>query len=91
MQVCFSEAVSPRDCALGKWLYSEGLAKYGQLSEVKALESEHARMHALMKSVLELKRAGRTAEARREFESVSTISDGIVRLLTDLDKKNAVK
>lgn len=39
-----AEVASDKECALGKWLHSEGL-KYSHLPEFKKLVSEHAQFH----------------------------------------------
>jgi hypothetical protein len=64
------EAVSPRECALGKWLYSDGLRKYGEWPEMRNLESVHAEMHGVVERVVRLKRSGSDAEAGMEYQKV---------------------
>jgi methyl-accepting chemotaxis protein len=80
------EAVSPRECALGKWLYSDGLHKYGDRPEMRNLESVHAPMHAVFERVVRLKRSGSDAEAGTEYQKVSPLSRKIVWLLDRLEK-----
>ena len=33
--------LSEHDCDLGKWLYSEGMSKYGTIPETQKLENTH--------------------------------------------------
>lgn len=89
-KIATSEAISPKDCALGKWLYSEGMSTYGSLAEMKTLETVHASMHALVKRILELDASGKKDSARQEFEKIGPLSDQIVGLLTTLEKRVAV-
>ncbi|MGA2919569.1 MAG: CZB domain-containing protein [Candidatus Sulfotelmatobacter sp.] len=80
------EAVSPRECALGQWLYSDGLRKYGERPEMRNLESVHAPMHAVVEQVVRLKRSGSDAEAGTEYQKVSPLSRKIVWPLERLEK-----
>ena len=82
-----NELVSHKDCDLGKWLYSDGLAKYGNIAGMKQLESEHASMHAQVKRIVHLMRAGDKAHAEEEFQKIGPQSEHIVQLLTDVEKK----
>ena len=82
-----AQATSHKDCELGKWLYSEGIAKYGTMAEMKALEKEHEVLHRTIKAILDLKTAGKTADAETEFRKVEGISKKIVDLLTAIESK----
>jgi len=88
-KIDIAEAISPRDCALGKWLYAEGIAKYGSLPEIKTLETVHANMHGMVKRILELDGAGKKDDARQEFQKVGPLSEKIIELLTALEKQVA--
>jgi methyl-accepting chemotaxis protein len=83
------QAISHRHCELGKWLYSEGLAKYGTLPEMKALEREHELLHQTVKAVMDLKIGGKVQQAEAAFLKVEPSSKRIVELLNILDKKSA--
>lgn len=82
-----AQATSHKDCDLGKWLYSEGLAKYGAMAEMKSLEKEHEVLHRTIKTIMDLKSAGKTTEAEAEFRKVEGISKKIVDLLTAIESK----
>jgi methyl-accepting chemotaxis protein len=88
-KIDISEAVSPRDCALGKWLYAEGISKYGTMPEIRELESVHANMHGLVKRIIELDALGKKDGARQEFEKIGPMSEKIVALLTALENQVA--
>ena len=80
------EAGSHKICNLGKWLYSEGLSKYGDLPEFQALEKRHAVFHDLVKNIVMQKASGRLTEAEQQFANVSPISQDVVGLLTAVEQ-----
>lgn len=80
-----SEAVSHRDCQLGKWLYSDGLSKYGNLSLMQELERVHTELHAYVKDIVVLKKAGDLEGAKSKFQSLSSSSSRIIELLDKLE------
>jgi len=82
-----AEAVSHKDCELGHWLYAEGLAKYASVPEMRKLEREHESLHRLVRSIVDLRAAGKTSEAEAEFRKIDPISKAIVDLLNTLDTK----
>jgi methyl-accepting chemotaxis protein len=79
------EAVSHRDCVLGKWYYAEGIRAYGNIAEMKALEKPHAEMHHLIKEIIEAKESGRVDEAQELYQQVAPLSEKIVGLLEDVE------
>jgi methyl-accepting chemotaxis protein len=81
------EAVSPYECALGKWLYSDGLRKHGNWPEMANLESAHAQMHNVVERMVGLKESGNDAEARMEYEKVLPLSQTVVSLLEQLERQ----
>ncbi len=81
------QAVSHRDCDLGKWLYADGINSYGNYSEIHELEKIHADMHGLIKDIVRLKKAGRVDAAEQEFSRVEPLSAEIVGLLNRLEQK----
>ena len=83
------EAVSHRDCALGKWLYSAGLENYGHVPDMRRMEQEHEKMHGVIREIIELKNGGNAAQAEREFRKIESLSDSIVHLLKSVEQKVA--
>ncbi len=81
------EAVSHRDCALGKWLYSAGLATYGHVEEMQVLEKRHERLHAVIREIIDIKASGEISEAERRFDEVESLSGEIVTLLSRIESK----
>jgi chemotaxis protein histidine kinase CheA len=81
------QAGSPRDCALGKWLYSVGLKEYGGIAEMRVLEATHRRFHELVREVVTLRAKGDPGGAERGFGQVEPLSKKIMELLTAVETK----
>ena len=79
------QAVSHRDCDLGKWLYAEGLKKYGQHTEMQELERIHAEMHSVIRDIVSHKTSGGDALAEKAFSKIGPLSETVIGLLTDLE------
>jgi hypothetical protein len=82
-----SEASEPTECELGKWIYSVGLTDFSHLPEIKELEQTHAELHQYIKDVVVLKKAGQVQKANEQFKKVSPLSDEVVQLLTQIERK----
>lgn len=80
-------ATDPHQCTLGKWYYGDGLAQFGQLPEMTALEKPHKELHDTIKRIVELKHAGKQAEAEALLPQLDRSSDEVVRLLETLEDK----
>ncbi len=80
------QATSPRHCDLGKWLYMDGMSKYGNNADMKQLEKIHAEMHATVGKVINAKDAGNMNAAQAELAKVSDLSGKVVELLTKIEK-----
>jgi methyl-accepting chemotaxis protein len=83
------EAVSHRDCSLGKWLYGHGLERYGHVEEMGVLESEHERLHAVIREIVDLKHGAEQAAAEKRFEEIDRLSARIVSLLKSVERRVA--
>lgn len=81
-----AQAVSHRDCALGKWYYSEGLERYGHLEEMKKLGGIHERLHNTVRTIVGLKEKGDMDAAESEYEKIGPISHDVVGLLNAIEK-----
>lgn len=80
-------ATDPHQCGLGKWYYGDGLAKFGDMSAMTALEQPHNELHATIKRIVELNRAGKKADAEALLPQVDRLSDEVVRLLEKLESQ----
>ena len=78
---------SDRQCDLGRWYFGPGKEKFGHLDEMQAIEAPHRELHAKVKEIVDLKRAGATKEARAELQSVNQLSDRIVTLLDQVERQ----
>lgn len=78
---------SPKNCNLGKWIYSVGLKEYEKFPEVLRLEKVHAEVHAGIRRIIDLKRAGDTLQAEQEFSKLGAASDELLALLTVVEQK----
>ena len=76
---------SHRDCELGKWIYTSGMAAYGELQEMQELEQKHKHMHALVKHVVELKHAGKAGEAEQGFSRVCEAAEDVIALINRVE------
>jgi methyl-accepting chemotaxis protein len=81
------QAVSHKERALGKWLHSEGLIKYGDMPEMQEFEKVHIELHEIIKKVLQFKNSGDTLSAEKEYEKMDKISSKIFSLLVTIEKK----
>jgi methyl-accepting chemotaxis protein len=79
------EVVSHRDCVLGKWYYGDGLAKYGEFPEMRALEEPHMRLHALIREIVEGKHKHGDTNAEQQFGELAELSATIVSSLDKLE------
>ena len=81
------QAVSHKDCSLGKWLYPAGLAQYSGLSEMRTLEKVHVTLHDTARKIISLKNSGNAPRAAEEYKKIGPISDEIIDLLKKLEVK----
>lgn len=79
------EATSHNECELGQWLFSVGLRRFGKNPLMIELDQKHQKLHALVKQVLDLKRAGKIEQAEAEYSALLQTSDRIVALLDELE------
>ena len=81
------QAVSHKECDLGKWMYSDGLAAYGSMAEMQELEKIHQDLHAIVKRVIQLKHSGDTSGAEQELSKLEPVSQRIFSLLVSIEQK----
>jgi hypothetical protein len=82
-----NQAISHRECDLGKWFYSEGKKKYGHLTEMQEFELEHEKLHNIVREIVTLKESGNLAKAEEKNIELQKISDQIIFFL-DMAEKN---
>ncbi len=81
------QAVSHRDCDLGKWLYADGLRQLAHIPEMGDLERDHKTLHATIREIIQLKEAGQEDEAERKYGDIERLSDRLVGLLDEIATK----
>ena len=87
MTMTAEQAVSHHDCELGKWLYSDGMSKFGTLPEFRQLEGIHARLHDHVRGIISRKNAGDVPGAENSLKELNFASDKVISLLDVLDSK----
>jgi len=81
------QAVSHRDCDLGKWIYSEGITHLGESDAFNKLEKCHAGLHADIKKIISLKDQGENAQAEDHYRNIESASEKVVRYLSTIEKE----
>ena len=81
------EAISHKACDLGKWLYSSGMKKYGEMSEMQELEKIHVELHSTVKNILSLKQSGNIPAEKEELHTLDKILRQMMFLLVDIEEK----
>ncbi|MDD5730249.1 MAG: CZB domain-containing protein [Candidatus Omnitrophica bacterium] len=80
------EAFSHEDCDLGKWLYSEGMIKYGTIPQMQELEEVHVELHAMVRRIVKVKQTGRPIPPK-DIEKIELINRKIINLLMEVELK----
>lgn len=78
------QAVSHTQCDLGIWYDGDGMKKFGDFPEMKALEEPHKKMHDLIHNIIKAKQQGHMAEAEEMYLQVGDYSDQIIMLLNEI-------
>jgi len=81
------QATSHEACDVGKWLYSEGMKKYGTMPEIQELEKIHVALHSTVKNIITLKQSGNISAEKEELEKLDKILRKIMFLLVDIEQK----
>ena len=81
------DGVSHRDCALGQWLYSKGLAEYGAIGEMNTLERTHREMHEHVNTAIDAKKGKDMTKAEQSYSKVVAFSDDVIKLLDQVEAK----
>lgn len=81
-----AQALSHKDCDLGKWFYSEGLKKYGHLKEMQEFEKEHTKLHQVIKEITMLKGARDINAAEVKYAELLKVSDRVIAYLDEAEK-----
>lgn len=81
-------------CRLGKWYYSEGIAKYSQFPEFKSIEKPHERLHSTGREIVEVMRTN-PQKAKEMFEEIikhsSIIVEGLSKMLERIPPESDIE
>lgn len=75
------QAISHRDCDLGKWYYAKGKEVYGFLKEMQDFEREHEKLHLLVREIVQERERGDINKSELLYQELLKCSDNIIRLL----------
>ena len=75
------QAGSHKECALGKWLYGQGLKEFGALSVMQEIEKAHQGFHVHVRGLLRSKASGDLRQAEEELSRVDVLSKEVVSIL----------
>jgi chemotaxis protein histidine kinase CheA len=81
------QAGSPRECALGKWLYASGLQDYKAIAEIRTLEQVHREFHDAMREVVTSKLNGNEQQAQLALDEVTKFSGRVLEILTTVEAR----
>jgi methyl-accepting chemotaxis protein len=81
-----AEALSHRECVLGRWFYGPGLKQYGHLEGMRALEAPHKELHSVIGQIVELKNQGNHMSAEQKYNDLIDLSAKIVARLDALEE-----
>ena len=81
------EATSHEACDVGRWIYSVGMKKYGEMPEMQELEKIHIELHSTVKKIIMLKQSGEIPDQEEELVKLDKILRKIMLLLVDIEEK----
>jgi methyl-accepting chemotaxis protein len=84
-----TDVSSHKDCAFGKWYYSDGLSKHGDLPSLREVEDPHRQLHELAREVVKTKLAGDPRRAAELAGRVNVLSERIYGLLSAAEHESA--
>jgi len=81
------EATSHEACDVGRWIYSVGMKKYGEMPEMQELEKIHVELHSTVKKIIMLKQSGEIPDQEEELVKLDKILRKIMLLLVEIEEK----
>jgi methyl-accepting chemotaxis protein len=81
------QAISHRDCDLGKWIYSEGMVHLSGSSTFEALEKCHEGLHTNIRKIIALKDRGDDAQAENYYKHIESSSGKVIGYLGVIEKE----
>jgi methyl-accepting chemotaxis protein len=83
--ITIEQAGTHRDCALGKWIHSEGRAQFGHLKEMLDLAKTHRDMHEAVLATIRAKEAGNPTAAAASLAEVEALSRKVVQQIRTVE------
>lgn len=77
----------PDQCSLGHWIAERWAGPYAHVPEMGALDAAHRRIHRAANVLMDLRLAGRNAEASAGLPAVLAQAEAIVALLQTIEHK----
>lgn len=74
-------------CRLGRWIATRWQDKPNLKSYIQKIEAPHKRLHDLALNAVNAYNGGRTADAERDLVQMDQVSQEIVKLLSELQRK----
>lgn len=75
-------------CRFGRWMLSEGEARYGATSSFQQIEKLHLHAHALAEELLEYQAQGKSSNATERLPELHGVKDSLLSELKLLSRKN---
>ncbi|MGY3896091.1 methyl-accepting chemotaxis protein [Aeromonas enterica] len=72
------EAVSDRECRLGRWYFGEGQTCCGDHVAFRAIAAPHARLHQVIQQIIDLKNQHKQEEAEALYREIERNSELVV-------------
>ena len=80
-----NEVTDHHSCRLGKWYDTDGKTQYGSDPAFKALETPHAKMHAMAKEAVSSFNSGEIETAIEKVDAIAGLSEEVVKCLEQLE------
>ncbi|MDO8249534.1 MAG: EAL domain-containing protein [Rhodoferax sp.] len=80
--------LDPHQCRFGRWLDTEGLARYGAHSSFQAIEPLHRQVHTLAEALIALQARGRSPEALARLGELNALRDTLLEQVKALGQEH---
>ena len=79
------DLVSYSECPVGKWIYSEEMAKYRSMTEVREFKKIHRQVHEIARKIIDYSDKDSLIDVKDEFAQLEELSQVLITLLTALE------
>ncbi|MDO8776946.1 MAG: EAL domain-containing protein [Burkholderiaceae bacterium] len=80
--------LDPHQCRFGRWLDTEGLARYGAHASFQAIEPLHQQVHTLAEALIALQARGRSPEALARLGELNALRDTLLEQVKALGQEH---